>query len=95
MVTNILFGRISASAEGLFSAIMSGLFLSMFFIGNKMANDRDIPPVTMLFYTTLAADLVAIPFADLGGTFEAISDPKGLALGLMLGVLLTLIPYYC
>ena len=94
MVTGVLFGRVDANTNGILSAILSGLFISMFFIGNRIALEKDIGPATMLFYTTLFADLIALPFAHVGHVFDALSTPTGLMAGLALGLLMTLIPYY-
>ena len=94
LVTNVLFGRLNANAEGIIAAIFSGLCFSLFFIGNKAAIDRGIRPVTMLLVTTVVADVIAVPFSDLGRTLEAVSTPAGLGMALAFGVLMTLIPYY-
>ena len=94
LVTGVLFGDVSARTEGVICAILSGLFISMFFIGNRMAIDRDIRPTTILFYTTLFADLMALPFINAGDVIGAVSTPEGLGMALALGIIMTLIPYY-
>ena len=94
LVTNVLFGDVSANIEGILAAIFSGLCYSMFFIGNKVAIDRGIRPVTMLLVATVIADIIAIPFSDLGRTIEAVSTPTGIGAALAFGVLMTLVPYY-
>jgi len=94
LVTDVLFGELNVNVIGLTAAVLSGLCFSMFFIGNKMANDKGFRPATILFYTTLAADLMAIPFADLSGTAQALSTVNGWAAALALGIFMTLIPYF-
>ncbi|MBO7409476.1 MAG: DMT family transporter [Candidatus Methanomethylophilaceae archaeon] len=94
LVTGILFGEVDANTEGVISAILSGLFFGMFFIGNRVAVDRDIRPGTTLFYTTVFADLIALPFINHADVLDAVIDPKGAVMALSLGILMTLIPYY-
>ena len=95
LVTDMLFGEVNAKTEGILAAIFSGLCISLFFIGNRMAIDRDIRPTTMLLYTTLFADLIALPFAlTHGESFAVIMDPKGIGIALAFGLPMTLIPYY-
>lgn len=95
LVTGILFGEVDAKTEGIFAAIFSGLCIAMFFIGNRMAIDRDIRPTTMLLYTTLFADLIALPLAvEHGESFSAILTPTGIGVALAFGLIMTLIPYY-
>ena len=94
LVTNVLFGKVTANVEGIFAAVFSGLCYSLFFIGNKAAIDRGIRPVSMLLVATVVADVIAIAFSDVGKTFEAVSTPTGLGAALALGFLMTLIPYY-
>ncbi len=95
LVTGILFGEVNAKTEGIIAAIFSGLCISLFFIGNRIAIDRDIRPTTMLLYTTLFADLIALPFAvEHGESFVSILTPTGIGTALAFGLLMTLIPYY-
>ncbi|MBP5394893.1 MAG: DMT family transporter [Candidatus Methanomethylophilaceae archaeon] len=94
LVTGILFGEVDANTEGVISAILSGLFFGMFFIGNRVAVDRDIRPGTTLFYTTVFADLIALPFINHADVLDAVIDQKGAVMALSLGILMTLIPYY-
>ncbi len=95
LVTGILFGEVNAKTEGVLAAIFSGLCISLFFIGNRMAIDRDIRPTTMLLYTTLFADLIALPFAiEHGESFAVILNPTGIGTALAFGLIMTLIPYY-
>lgn len=95
LVTGILFGEVNARTEGILAAIFSGLCISLFFIGNRMAIDRDIRPTTMLLYTTLFADLIALPFAVThGDSFAVIMNPKGIGIALAFGLIMTLVPYY-
>ena len=94
MVTGVLSGDVSAEFTGVISALVSGLFFGMFMIGGRITYLRDIKPEVGLFYTFLVADVIALPFIDLGGIAEAVMDPEGLFYALMLGVAMSLIPFY-
>ena len=94
MVTGVLTGNIDAGTAGILSALISGLFYGMFMIGSKISLDRGIKPETNLFYTLLFATLISLPFSNVGGVAEAVSDTEGMLMAVLLGVLLTLVPYF-
>ena len=94
LVTGVLFGSMDARVEGIFSALLSGLFFGMFIIGGRVMHLRGIRPETGLFYVLLVADIIAIPFIDIGGIGEAVSDFEGITAALAIGVMMTLIPFY-
>ena len=93
-VTGILYGNLTVRAEGILSAILSGVFIGLFTICGKVSNDRGIKPSTSLFYSMLIATLLTIPFSDIGEAVNAVSDPVGLGNALALGILITLVPYF-
>ena len=94
LVTGILFGELDIQVEGILSALLSGLFLGLFMICSKFSNDRGIKPSASLFYAMLVADILTIPFCNVGDIVTAVSDPVGIGNALALGILMTLIPYY-
>jgi drug/metabolite transporter (DMT)-like permease len=93
-VTGVLFGNVSARAEGVLAALLSGLFYGLFMIGNKVTLDRRIAPAASLFYTLLFADIMTLPFFNAEGVADALSDPEGMAMALFFGVFLTVIPFF-
>ncbi len=94
LVTGVLTGGVTMEIGGAISALMSGVFYGMFMIGSKINTDRGIKPTVSVFYIFLVADIIAIPFADIGGVVEAVTDVKGMLMALALGIGMTLIPYY-
>ncbi len=79
---------------GLIFAILSGFFLGMYYIGSRISIDREYAPSTYLFYMFLVAMIVSIPFANLNRIVESMSDTDVLINSLILGIVMTLIPYY-
>ena len=94
IVTGILTGDDVGEITGILSALASGFFFGMFTIGSRMSIDRNMNPATYLFYSMLFANLFALPFTDIGGVVDAVSNPEGFGMGFIMGVLLTLIPFY-
>lgn len=94
MVTGALSGNLSAEITGMISAMLSGLFFGVFMIGGRITYLRGIKPEAGLFYTFLVSALVALPFVDLGGVAGTMTDFKGLFYALMLGLAMSLIPFY-
>ena len=94
LITGVLFGGIEIEYAGALSALMSGLFFGLFMVGSKVFNDKGLHPAASLFYTMLFADLMILPFVNYGGLVDAMTDFKGLAMCISLGVVMTLIPYY-
>jgi len=79
---------------GALSALLSGVFFGMFLVGSKICNDRGLHPASSLFYTMLFADAIALLLCYHGALVEAVSDFNGLAMGMALGGLLTLTPFF-
>lgn len=94
IVTGMISGEGVGEISGILSALASGFFFGMFTIGSKMSVDRNMNPATYLFYSMLFANLFALPFTDIGNVVDAVSNPEGFAMGFILGVFLTLIPFY-
>ena len=94
LVTGIVTEHADLEISGVLSALLSGLCFGMFLIGSRVAQNRGVKPEASLFYTLLIADLIALPFADIGAVTEAVSDGTGIVMALSLGILMTMIPYY-
>ena len=79
---------------GMIFAILSGFFLGMYYVGSRISIDKGYAPSTYLFYMLFVAMIVSIPFVNMGNVAIAMSDPEILIKSLILGIFMTLIPYY-
>ena len=79
---------------GITFALLSGFFLGMYYVGSRISIDKEYAPSTYLFYMLFVAMIVSIPFVDLGNVVSSMSDPNVVFNSLILGILMTLIPYY-
>ena len=94
MVTGALSGNLSAEITGVISAMLSGLFFGVFMIGGRVTYLRGIKPEAGLFYTFLVSAIFALPFVDISGVGGAMMDLEGLFYALMLGLAMSLVPFY-
>jgi len=79
---------------GIIFAMLSGLFLGMYYVGSRISIDRGYAPSTYLFYMLFVAMVASIPFTDLGKVLDSMSDPNIAFNSVILGILMTLVPYY-
>jgi len=79
---------------GITFAVLSGFFLGMYYVGSRISIDREYAPSTYLFYMLFVAAVVSIPFVNMGGVVDSMSDPNVVLNSLILGIVMTLIPYY-
>lgn len=95
LVTGILTDRTDGmDLFGVFCAMMSGLFFSVYLVGCQVSSDHGNHPTTTMLYVFLTASLMAIPFADLSHTGSMFLDAGPLMYIIILVVVMTLIPYY-
>ena len=79
---------------GIIFALLSSFFLAMFYIGSDRSEKKGYSAATYLFYVLLVAAIVTIPFADMGTIFGNIADLNILFHYLVLGIVMTLMPFY-
>ena len=79
---------------GLIFALISALSLSMYYIGSDLSDRKGYSPGTYLFYVLLVAMIVSIPFTDMGFIASHALDPDVIWNSLVLGVVMTLVPFY-
>ncbi|MBR4203104.1 MAG: DMT family transporter [Candidatus Methanomethylophilaceae archaeon] len=93
MAGRTLFGM-DADIMGVIFALISALSLSMYYIGSDLSDRKGYSPVTYLFYVLLVAMIVSIPFTDMGFIASHTLDPDVIWNSLILGVVMTLVPFY-
>jgi len=93
MAGRTLFGM-DVDIMGVIFALISALSLSMYYIGSDISDRKGYGPVTYLFYVLLVAMIVSIPFTDMGFIASHILDPDVIWNSLVLGVVMTLVPFY-
>ena len=79
---------------GIVFALCSAFCMGMYFIGSDMNERKGYSPVTFLFYVLLIAMIVSIPFADIGAIASKALEIDVIMNSLVLGVMITLIPFY-
>ncbi len=79
---------------GLIFGVLSGFTFAFYAIGNKVLLDRGYQAVTALVYILLFASIACIPFINFGEMIGDIDSRTVVGDLIMIGPLMTLIPYY-
>ncbi len=79
---------------GLIFGVLSGFTFAFYAIGNKVLLDRGYQAVTALVYILLFASIACIPFINFGEMISDIDSRTVVGDLIMIGPLMTLIPYY-
>ena len=96
LVTGIVTGKHDdLNFVGIACAYMSGLFFGMFTLGCKIGTDRQYAPMTTMFYIFLFATLFSLPLADDAMVLRSFANAEMLLYILVLGFVLSLLPFYC
>lgn len=96
LVTGIVTGKHDdLNFVGIACACMSGLFFGMFTLGCKIGADRQYAPMTTMFYIFLFATLFSLPLADDAMVLRSFANAEMLLYILVLGFVLSLLPFYC
>lgn len=94
----LITGRFGSSFEmdtlGIALGVMSGVFLALSSINIKVVTDRGYEPISVIFWTFLAASIIAAPVSDPVRTYTVVFENWGnIALVLGLTVLMTALPF--
>lgn len=79
---------------GILFSIASAFCLGMFYVGSNISLNKGYDAATFLFYMMVIAAIVSVPFADVPKVVSSMSDSSVLVNSLVLGIAMTLVPYY-
>ncbi|MCQ2079474.1 MAG: DMT family transporter [archaeon] len=94
LVTGALSGDLDFDTFGILLALISGISYAAFIVVTKLFLDRGYSENTTLFYIFLFGTLLCTPFTDAIGVFDKFTSFDPVFNILVLGLLLTLVPYY-
>jgi drug/metabolite transporter (DMT)-like permease len=84
----------SLDPAGVLFALSSGFFLGMFYIGSDVSITKGYDAAKYMFYMMATAMIISIFFTDVPKVVSSMSDASVLVNSLILGILMTLVPYY-
>ena len=84
----------SLDPAGVLFALSSGFFLGMFYIGSDVSITKGYDAAKYMFYMMATAMIISIFFTDVPKVVSSMSDTSVLVNSLILGILMTLVPYY-
>ena len=90
---NALIGK-TLEPMGIVFGLLSAFFMGTYLIGSDLNQRKGYSPLTFLFYVLLVATIVSIPFANIGAIASKALEADVILNSLVLGVLITLIPYF-
>ena len=79
---------------GILFSLLSALFLGMFYIGSDKSMKRGYDAAMYMFYVMAVATVISLLFTDVPKVVSSMSDASVLVNSLILGVLMTLVPFY-
>ena len=82
------------AVEGIFAALVSGLCLALYIMGGSVSYKKGYDPSTYILYSSLFSTIILIPFTDLSGVGEVLTDINEIPYVLGLGVLVSLVPTF-
>lgn len=79
---------------GILFSLLSALFLGMFYIGSDKSMKRGYDATIYMFYVMAVATIVSLFFTDVPKVVSSMSDTSVLANSLVLGIFMTLVPFF-
>ncbi len=94
LITGSTFATGNIESMGIVAALISGLCIAIYILGGTFSFKRGYHPAIYLFYCSLLADIVALPFINHNLVIDTMFHPDVIPILFGLGVIASLIPMF-